>query len=357
MNSEHSSPLLSSGRDQDAPQRRSPLHPDSDGRRVGAAADIQTITHGREVDIEEHLVPGKYVLFDFYADWCGPCRALEPQIRESRRSPWRPTRGSQGRHHQLGQRGDPAVPHVLDPVHDALWSRRGSDRRRRRRFGPPPAPIPPSAGRGPSRPPQGGGSSPVPVLAVGRDPRRRGGAVGSTTPSGTGRASTRTERGPALPPVDTAADPGDPAIWFAVLQGSLDGPFTRRTARRTRPRGVSWTPPPPSAAGETLPGPQSAMSSTEAATNRARVRTGRSLAPAHRAGSGGRRDRGRRRRSPRRHARRRRVPRDPALGHRRRRRAQVRPERGRRPMAARHRHHPDRGLGRAHRDRSSRSGS
>jgi thioredoxin-like negative regulator of GroEL len=43
-------------------------------------ADILVITHGEEVDLARYLAAGKYTLFDFYAVWCPPCRALSPAL-------------------------------------------------------------------------------------------------------------------------------------------------------------------------------------------------------------------------------------------------------------------------------------
>src|SRR5262245_30196897 len=44
--------------------------------------DVQFASKGEAFDLKEHLAPGKYTIVDFYADWCPPCRALDPQLRK-----------------------------------------------------------------------------------------------------------------------------------------------------------------------------------------------------------------------------------------------------------------------------------
>ncbi len=32
--------------------------------------------------LKKHLVPGKYTVFDLYADWCGPCQLVDKKLRQ-----------------------------------------------------------------------------------------------------------------------------------------------------------------------------------------------------------------------------------------------------------------------------------
>lgn len=45
-----------------------------------AQIDQEVISHGDAVDVEAHLVPGKFTVIDYYADWCGPCIALGKEM-------------------------------------------------------------------------------------------------------------------------------------------------------------------------------------------------------------------------------------------------------------------------------------
>jgi len=45
-------------------------------------AQTAPITHGEAVDIERHLVKGKTVVFDFYSDYCPPCRNVAPRLEK-----------------------------------------------------------------------------------------------------------------------------------------------------------------------------------------------------------------------------------------------------------------------------------
>lgn len=45
-----------------------------------AALDIRVASRGEAFDVRRHLARGKFTIFDFWAEWCGPCHVLTPKI-------------------------------------------------------------------------------------------------------------------------------------------------------------------------------------------------------------------------------------------------------------------------------------
>lgn len=48
----------------------------------GADAVVLTETGAAVGPLEKLRVPGKYTVFDLYADWCGPCRVVDRELRD-----------------------------------------------------------------------------------------------------------------------------------------------------------------------------------------------------------------------------------------------------------------------------------
>lgn len=40
------------------------------------------ISHGEEVNLADYVVPGKTTVFDFYSEYCPPCRAIAPHLEK-----------------------------------------------------------------------------------------------------------------------------------------------------------------------------------------------------------------------------------------------------------------------------------
>ena len=50
------------------------------GENHAKAAKPLHISQGTEVKLEDYVVPGKITVFDFYSEFCPPCRALGPRL-------------------------------------------------------------------------------------------------------------------------------------------------------------------------------------------------------------------------------------------------------------------------------------
>ena len=54
-------------------------HAFADGNSTKGVSPLH-ISFGEEINLEDYLVAGKTTVFDFYSDYCPPCRALAPYL-------------------------------------------------------------------------------------------------------------------------------------------------------------------------------------------------------------------------------------------------------------------------------------
>jgi len=184
-------------------------------------ADVRLISQGREVNLEEHLVPGKLVIFDFYADWCAPCRVLTPRLEKlvaqnPDRIALRKVDVINWESPVSRQHGVSSLPHlVLFGADGGRLAAGGSDRVLRvlaRELG--------GGGEGVADHRGVGGIpwSALIILAVAI-------VVGSLFLRSRVRPEAETDPG-SEPATAAVIEDHGPKIWFVMVDGALDGPFS-----------------------------------------------------------------------------------------------------------------------------------
>ncbi len=190
---------------------------------VNAAAqapDVKLISQGREVTLEDHLVPGKLVVFDFFAEWCAPCRYVTPLLE--RLAEQHPDRlalrtidvidwsSPVARQHNLS-----AIPHLVLFGPDGARLAEGDAERVLAVLN---SQLGGAVDGGPVARRGSGVPAPVWIGLVAAL------IAGSIVLRRRGREPAAAESGAPPPPAEAAA--GSPRIWFAMARGSLDGPYS-----------------------------------------------------------------------------------------------------------------------------------
>ncbi len=49
------------------------------------AVEFEVLAHGTEVDLAAYVKTGRVTVFDFYADWCAPCKQVERSLKDMKR--------------------------------------------------------------------------------------------------------------------------------------------------------------------------------------------------------------------------------------------------------------------------------
>ncbi|CAM2008270.1 thioredoxin family protein [Acanthopleuribacter pedis] len=44
------------------------------------AIQFEVLSTGKDINLEDHVKPGHFTVFDFYADWCPPCKELDKSL-------------------------------------------------------------------------------------------------------------------------------------------------------------------------------------------------------------------------------------------------------------------------------------